>query len=241
MDERDSADNNWFAHYIVVQAAMFFPRDQESGEAFSDAMLGNAAKSVIDRRLHTSLQPAEAVQLLELALASLSFDGLKAKAFRTVRRNRSPRAETPQRAALAGGLAGDALLIPFICHQKYRKRSVGLHQAFRLMLKTNEIDDPRGQRNLQKVWQEYLPVVHLWAAWSLAGYESFYGQREFAGFVSLAELIRAWGEEFTPAGARSPILDRSIMAKVPETWTVPVAIDFNDFDLDDELKARLEL
>ena len=57
----------------------------------------------------------------------------------------------------------------------------------------------------------------------------------------MAELIRAWGEEFTPAGARSPILDRSIMAKVPETWTVPVAIDFNDFDLDDELKARLEL
>jgi hypothetical protein len=243
-----SEEDKAVARSLSIRAAMFFPNDEDRRHQFIDSSLGNAARVLLERGFHKTLEADEAIRLFELAHDSNSYDRLIGAALRkvrrnhmTVRRDQGEAAEPPggRTPILAGSIAGNALLIPFICNLKYSLNSVGLHQAFRVILKTDQVDDPAGFRNLQSVWKHYKPVAHFWAAWDLLDYGMGSTLDGITEFVSVAELIRAWGEQYKPLRASESILDARITARIPLEWIAPLFFDVGTIDLDEEAKALL--
>jgi|SRR5271165_4061079 len=235
-----SEEDHAYTRMISVMAWMFFPRDEAKRHSYEDAFLGAAANSLLNRGFHNSLTADEALPLFDLARHAPAFDGLKTEALRVIRRNRT-KAEPRPRSIAAGSIVANALLIPLICNLKYSRKDVGLHQAFRAMLGTGEKDDPRGLRNLQKIWKHYEPVSHFWAAWEMFGYPSMDDLDNFTAFVSLSELIRAWGERYTPRRAKHPMLNGNIVVRAPDDWVRPLEFDLilRDLNLDPQSNAFL--
>jgi hypothetical protein len=69
--------------------------------------------------------------------------------------------------------------------------------------------------SLIKIWSEYSPVAHLWAANAVGPHLSTLSGSRLAEFLSRAERFRAMGEAHKPARSKEPLLDPR------ETWTVP--------------------
>jgi hypothetical protein len=226
---------------LGVQAAMFFPREKKSRYGFIDAGLGKAAQSLLSKGVHESLAPEDAIRLFKFAQFGPQFEALSKSAFRVVRRNRPTRAlqnEETRSPVLAGTIAATALLIPLICNLKYGKQHVGLHQSFRVILGSTDTNDPTGFRNLQKVWNYYRPVAHLWAAWDLFDYEIGNTLEEVTAFVSLGRIISDWGQQYTPLRASKPILDGNIRY-TPDEWVTPLTLPLDDLDINAAAKAVL--
>ena len=212
-------------------AYMFFPTDEVKRRSYEHACLGVAASILLDQGFHKSLAADEAWQLFDLARAAPAYDGLKAEALRMIRRN-DTKAHFQARPVLAGSVAANALLIPLICNLKYGRSDVGLHQAFRVMLGTDQKDDPTGLRNLQNIWRHYQPASHLWAAWGMCGWHIMNDADDFKVFVSLSEIIRAWAEQYKPLRANRPMLSDTVVFKVPDDWVGPFRFDLLLCDVD---------
>jgi hypothetical protein len=226
---------------LSLLAAMLFPQERKSRYDFIDAVFGKAAQSLLSKRVHESLAPDDAIWLFKFAQFGPQFEGLSKSAFRVVRRNRPTRPlqnEETHGPVLAGSIAATALLIPLICNLKYGKQHVGLHQSFRVMLGSGDTNDPTGFRNLQKVWNYYRPVAHLWAAWDLFDYEVGNTLEEVTAFVSLGRIISDWGKQYTPLRASKPILDGDIRY-TPNEWVTPLTLPLDDVDINAAAKAVL--
>lgn len=243
MIERSDTDHA-VARRVSVQAAMFFPDDEGKRASYVDAYFGKAAQTLLDKKSHETLNADEAISLFDLARGSPAFDGLCAAALRTVRRNQlvHTRGALPadhKPPALAGSVAANALGIPLICNLKYKTNNVGLHQSFRIILGADRTDDPTGLRNLQNIWKHYKPVAHFWTACQLLHFKIGNSLQDVTEFISLADTIRVWGEQYRPIRSATPLLEGSTTAKVPAEWVVPCLINIDDLDLSDEAKGML--
>ena len=130
-----------------------------------------------------------------------------------------------------GGLiAAHVILIPLVMHFQHSK-SVGRTAAYRVLTEwlgaRNQMVGVN-ERSLQRIWDKYQSVAHLWAAFVLSDEKLSTTADELVVFLSLAEGIRCWGEQYRPAHSGEPLLDGRV------TWTVPA--DFPlvgvEYDLD---------
>lgn len=225
-------DPQW--RHLLVMATMFFPQDEKLQHSLIESMMGKAASIVLEDDDDQFMELAAKIQLLTLAQGASGFDELRADALRLVKHNRTTKSTPNRKPLLAGSVAANALLIPFLANMKYGRSDVGLHHAFRIILGTRDKEDPAGLRTLQSTWRLYEPAAHLWAAWELVGHESFCEPDLCAAFLSLAEIVRKWGEQFTPLRANRPILNAALMWTVPKSWTVPIRLNISELSMDEE-------
>ena len=100
-------------------------------------------------------------------------------------------------ASMHGGLiAAHVILIPLVMHFQHSK-SVGRTAAYRVLTEwlgaRNQMVGVN-ERSLQRIWDKYQSVAHLWAAFVLSDEKLSTTADELVVFLSLAEGIRCWGE-----------------------------------------------
>jgi len=122
------------------------------------------------------------------------------------------------------GIASGLILSATMGHAaiKAKKKPPGLRPSLSLAFKVHSVvraeARERGftEQTLREViWPKYRSVAHFWATaagWRRA--EVFFSASNLLGFLTVAELVRARAEAYTPSHSRSPVLDPAI------TWRV---------------------
>jgi hypothetical protein len=96
-------------------------------------------------------------------------------------------------------------------------------------------------KNLQKTWQKFQSVSHLWAAFIYFGKWPD-NAVEIVEFVSIAEFLRKWGQAYTPYRAANPFLDSRVMWKMPHNSRLfDVEVDLSKMEVSDWLIELVEV
>ena len=90
----------------------------------------------------------------------------------------------------------------------------------------------RSRSSLWDMRKRFLSVAHLWAAWVIRGGKfssrpgvGYDGFDDFQAFLTEAEILRRFGQEWRPARAKSTPPLPSEVWRVPESWTPPTRRD----------------
>ena len=224
---------------VALDAFMLFPRDQKKRRDWEPARSAFVAQELFDiwAAKHKPLTEDQRVLLCQQARGAGAFKALYIDAFKVIRRNKTKTAPI-QQSILAIDAAAQALTIPLICNLRYGRKDIGLHQAFRTILGTEQKDDPTGFRNLQKTWRHYEPVVHLLAAKQILGSKYNGSPDAVSMLLTISTYIRKWGEKYTPHRANRPLLSRA-GAFIPTDHSASVLL--SDVDLGPFLIKVLDL
>ncbi len=189
----------------VVQAVMFFPRDESKRKIF-------LAREGVRHALAFSDKPR--LSVLRETLESL-IDGV----------NQEPLAESIRKAAVAGESAGIALATVFVL-AKEEPKIASLNEAYDLMMKAH-LGVPDTPTALKNHWKTHSSVAHMWATWALhwtrvryAGisrgeaWKSFWSANQVQ-LLSDFEAIRLLGEQLKSFRSSKTTLDPATTWKAP--------------------------
>lgn len=128
-----------------------------------------------------------------------------------------------------GGLATGELFKVFFTLANTEPALASWNNAAKVIEAVTSRNDVKGMRS--SLWAErtrFLPVAHLWAAWSIregrffqnseVGYD---GYADLQSFLTEAEILRQWGQSWRPGRAKSnPPLPDNVW-HVPDDWQPP--------------------
>ena len=207
---------------LYIEAVMLFPHDDEKRELFVESALAHAFVQALKRgELGESRLLGDATVMRRAFELAPVYSEMRKAGLEP--RLRTPKTETPH--FIHGGLiAAYQLLVPLLTYRHGQPIGrVVTDSVLAKGLSHTAVGRLRGAslRNLEKIWQEYQSVAHLWTAFLLSEYCVPTSAHELVRFVSLAELIRRWAEQYRPRNSKNALLDRDVTWKAPAELRLP--------------------
>lgn len=141
----------------------------------------------------------------------------------------SPKISDLDNRCWGGSATGELVRVLWCLHNEETHRPlVSWNNAIQVAASHAKAIRAKGSRALfAKAKKQFLPVAHLWGAWEMRGRQIGSADRgasifdDFLCFLSEAETLRQWGQNWRPPRAKSAPLFPDEMWSVPTSWSAP--------------------
>jgi hypothetical protein len=217
---------------VLVWSVMLFPDDEKKRGEFQDGLLGNAFETVVPELSSKDIAAIGAPFIFDLAKAATSFDTNLDESLRAIKLSATRGAP----AMLPGKIAGNIVLLALLAWAQDKR--TGLTAIYKAIAGK---DDRGGSvRTLQKVWRDYGPVAHLWAAFLATGGIPD-DDEKLVRFLSFAEFLRRWATTYVPDRANEPIMDPTTAVQISGDSLQAVDLPLASLEPSNEVLKRLNL
>jgi len=221
--------------FLTILAVMAFPRDAQARDNFAVMVKSGVVDHLHHHYLSRKIENADRI-LGEFFIKWLKPHGGIGRIVEASGQNVFSLA---QEALFPGLVTGTALIrLLQMAAERIPSPSVG-KSLFLVQRRLQELTayqnshrKPKSGRHLHRIWKDYRPVAHLWAAWGLSTIQYKDGEPEktfldslpvfLPQFLSLAEGFRRFGLTFYPHGQATPVLPPR------ETWMFPSALQLSN-------------